>query len=88
MTAQQTAAEFTAFVAELITRKVEGQRITETHNGLRVEISTTCVGLYAIDVRGPQFSWTRRRDVSKQNIKRVAAELHAEIAEQLTTATV
>lgn len=79
----QAPSDFTAFVADLIGRKVEGRRITEVRNGYRVEISTTGTGLYGIDLRGPQNSWTRRRDISKHNINRIAAELHAEIAEQL-----
>lgn len=84
MTATKTTAtEFAAFVADLVARKANGERLTETRDGYRVEISTTGTGLYGIDVRGPQNSWTRRRDVSKVNVSRVAAELHAEIDEEI-----
>ncbi len=79
-TKQVDVAKFVEFIKGLVKAKPADASIAKPFSGFNVTVSSTGKDLFTLDLRGPAANqWSRRKDVDKKQVGRVAQELVKEI---------
>lgn len=79
-TAQVDVAKFVEFIKGLVASKPADAPVAKMFSGFNVTVGSTGKDLYTLDLRGPAANqWSRRKDIDKKQVGRVAQELVKEI---------